>query len=92
LYQATITNGAYTARDLMNIVGLNLTNYRVGSYGQFLDLTFNPLNGSSTAIQLGNLYAVQVGGTSLVNAQVAVTAVTDTSFTFTTMQGHPDFF
>ena len=63
----------------------NINNF-TGSWNPSVDTPFSPARGSSLAIQLGNVY--QVDGPGLVNPFVAVTGVTNSSFTFTTMKGH----
>lgn len=86
MYEVTIGN-SMLAGDLFDLVKSNINNFSK-SNNPLADTPFSPMRGSSLAIVEGNVYSID--GPGPINPMIAVTSVTSNSFTFTTMQGHPE--
>jgi len=56
--------------------------------GSIIDAGFSSENGGDPVIELGAVLNIDIPGP--VNPQVRVTGVTENSFTFTTLKGHPE--
>ncbi|MDI1319846.1 MAG: DUF1990 family protein, partial [bacterium] len=89
IYTASLTT-SISAEVILNAVKSNINNFSTDQTPLSIASTpFTPLSGSSLRIQLGNLYQV-TGMNGFVNTAVAVTGISENSFTFSTLKGHPE--